>query len=96
MLQAIGWLFAGTALLAFYHVGVEQHWWVYHGTCAADRHPPVGRVDFALALSRPVVVSCDTPPWIWHGLTMAGLNVIFSGMMAVVTLWGPRVLQGRM
>ena len=95
LLRLIGWVFLGTAVLAFYHVGVEQHWWIYHGSCAAEHTAAVGPIDFASALSRPVVVSCDTPPWIWHGLTMAGLNVFFSATVGMLTLLGPRVLQGR-
>ena len=79
-------LFLGTSVLAAYHVGVEQHWWLYNGGCSRDPNEIQGAVDFAAALSHPVVVRCDEPPWKWHGITMAGLNVVYSAMVGIVTL----------
>jgi disulfide bond formation protein DsbB len=70
--------------IAIYHVGVEQHLWSFP-VCAGGG----GRVDvhgLAAQMSRPVVVPCDQPAWSWHGLTMAGLNVFYSGGLALVTL----------
>ena len=86
MIRCAGWVFVGTSLLAFYHYGVEQHWWLYEGGCSADKNAPKGPIDFALALSQPVVVRCDQPPWIWHGITLAGLNVIYSAVVGTVAL----------
>ena len=94
LVRLAAWLLLGTACIAAYHVGVEQHWWIYHGSCNADRQVPVGRADFALALSHPVVVRCDQPPWVWHGLTMAGLNVLFSGLTGLLTFKLHRMEQG--
>lgn len=86
MLRLSVWLFWATALLAAYHYGVEQHWWLYEGSCAADKAVVLTHADFALALSRPVVVRCDEPPWIWHGITLAGLNVLYSAGVGVLAL----------
>ena len=80
-------LFFATAFIAAYHVGVEQHWWLYEGGCSRDPDLTVsGAVDFAAALSHPEVVHCDQPAWQWHGLTMAGLNVIYSLAVGLTTV----------
>ena len=86
MLRLAVLLFWFTAVLAAYHYGVEQHWWIYEGSCAADRTAVLSHADFALALSQPVVVRCDEPPWIWHGITLAGLNVLYSAGVGVLAL----------
>jgi len=79
-------LFLGTAVLAAYHVGVEQHWWLYGGGCSRDPDAAMGPVDFAQAMSQPVVVRCDQPPFQWHGVTMAGLNVVYCAVVGIATL----------
>jgi len=84
MLSAL--LFFITSAVAAYHVGVEQHWWEYHGGCSRDPDEVQGVIDFAAALAHPVVIRCDQPPWEWHGITMAGLNVLYSAVVSVVTL----------
>ena len=84
MIRLAAIIFLGTALLAAFHVGVEQHWWLYGGGCSVEKGSVSG--NFALALSQPVVVRCDQPPWIWHGITLAGLNVIYSAVVGTVAL----------
>nr|WP_254434935.1 disulfide bond formation protein B [Magnetospirillum sp. UT-4] len=83
---------AGLALLvnagiAVYHVGVEQKWWA--SSCAGGGGS-VAVDDLAAAMSRPVEVRCDEPAWAWHGITMAGLNVVFSGVLGLATLAAAR------
>lgn len=77
------------ALIAAYHVGVEQVWWT-SAVCSAGS-PPAGAApgpfDLAAAMSRPVEdAPCDQPAWAFHGVTMAGLNVAFSGLLAVLVV----------
>ena len=79
-------LFALASTIAAYHVGVEQHWWLYEGGCSRDPEAAQGAVDFTAALSQPVVVRCDQPVWQWHGLTLAGINVVYSGAVALLTV----------
>jgi disulfide bond formation protein DsbB len=82
---------AGLALLingviAFYHVGVEQHWWA-SAVCPAAQGGAVAVADLVAEMSKPAEAQCDTPAWVFHGITMAVLNVPFSaglGLLAVV------------
>jgi disulfide bond formation protein DsbB len=63
--------------IAFYHVGVEQHWWA-SAVCPAAQGGPVSVADIMAEMSKPAEVQCDTPAWSFHGVTMAALNVPFS------------------
>lgn len=87
------WLAAATlgvnALIALYHVGVEQFWWE-SAVCAASAPPQVGvgqGFDLAGAMSRPVdEAPCDQPAWSFHGVTMASLNIAYSGLLALLVV----------
>ena len=92
MIRLAAIIFLGTALLAAFHVGVEQHWWLYGGGCSVEKGSVSG--NFALALSQPVVVRCDQSPWIWHGITLAGLNVVYSAAVGGLTLLLLRANKG--
>jgi len=78
------------AAIAAYHVGVEQFWWTSavcpSGAPATTTAAP-GAFDLAAAMSRPVEEApCDQPAWVFHGVTMAGLNVVFSGLLALLVV----------
>ena len=76
--------FLVAAGIAVYHVGVEQHYWA--ASCAAAAQSNLADVDFAAELARPIHVSCDQPPWSWHGVTMAALNVVYSSATGLAGL----------
>jgi disulfide bond formation protein DsbB len=82
---------AGIALLinsgiAVYHVGVERHWWASPGCSAQGVQAPMSVADLARMASQPAEVPCDKPAWAWHGLTLAGINVFYSGLVGLVIL----------
>lgn len=84
-------LIAGLALMfltnsgfAIYHVGVERKWWA--STCAPTESGPLDVTNLAAAMNNPVEVRCDQPAWEWNGITMAGLNVVFSGGLGLIAL----------
>ncbi|RAU20512.1 disulfide bond formation protein B [Paramagnetospirillum kuznetsovii] len=84
-------LVAGAALLinggiAFYHVGVEQHWWV-SAVCKGGEMARLSVSDLMAEMTRPAEAQCDTPAWSFHGITMAALNVPFSAGLGLVTLF---------
>lgn len=70
--------------IAVYHVGVERKWW--QSSCAATEAGAVAVTDLAAMMSKPVEARCDEPAWSWHGITMAAMNIVFSGGLALVTL----------
>lgn len=81
-LAVVALIFAVNSAIAFYHVGVEQKWWA--SVCASSAPQKVSVADFAAALSKPAnTPRCDQPAWEWHGITMAALNIVFSGGLAL-------------
>lgn len=86
LIALAGVLLLGNSGLAFYHVGVEHHWWA--SSCSSANSPPVdvSGADFLASLNRPATVSCDQPSWEWHGITMAAMNIVYSFGAGVVTL----------
>jgi len=81
------WLlvFLGSAALAFYHVGVEQHWFAGPTACTAGDLRGLTIEELTKRIMATPVVLCDTPQWDFHGLTMAGLNLIASLAMAALS-----------
>ena len=70
--------------IAFYHVGVEQKWWA--SACAASGNSPLNVADLSAVMTKPVEARCDEPAWEWHGITMAAMNIPFSGGLGILVL----------
>ena len=72
-------VFAASAILAFYHVGVEQHWFAGPSACTASgsTHPRTVEEMRALIL-KAAPVQCDQVAWSLFGVSMAGWNLVAS------------------
>lgn len=76
-LGGCGVVFAAGAVLAFYHVGVEAHWWASAAGCEG------GAGTFSIddlspqALAQPLK-PCDRVDFRLFGLSLAGWNVLLS------------------
>lgn len=72
--------------LAFYHVGVEQHWYPGPAACTAggNRAATVEQLREQLLHQQPV--QCDQPAWSLGGITMAGWNLVASAIMAAICI----------
>ncbi|KAF0222913.1 MAG: disulfide bond formation protein [Rhodospirillaceae bacterium] len=84
LLTLAGLAFLVNAGIAVYHVGVEQKWW--DAACAASPSGAVSLNDLSALMSKPAEARCDEPAWQWHGITMAAMNIVFSGGLALVVL----------
>ena len=80
--------------IAFYHVGVEQHWWASAASCGAgggaaggEMPQTVDQLRQLLAQSKPAK-ACDEVDWTLFGLSMATYNVAFSLALALGSFWG--------
>jgi disulfide bond formation protein DsbB len=76
--------------IAFFHTGVEQHWWQGLTSCSSDdANTQFSSLEELRAhiLAAPLI-RCDVPAWEFHGITMASLNVIFSALLGAFALWG--------
>lgn len=82
---------AGTAL-AFYHVGVEQHWFAGPTACSGGVSAGGSLEDFTARLRAAPPVRCDEIAWSLFGISLAGWNLLSSLAIVVFCLWSLRAL----
>jgi disulfide bond formation protein DsbB len=76
--------------IAFYHVGVEQHWWLSECTGALAKDLSIEEMKAQL-MSKPTK-PCDDVEWTFLGWSMATYNAAFSLALAAASLAGTRLL----
>jgi disulfide bond formation protein DsbB len=71
-------VFAVGSAVAFYHVGVEKHWFAGPTTCtgAATAADTVEALKARILGQMPV--RCDEPAWMLWGISLAGWNLLAS------------------
>jgi disulfide bond formation protein DsbB len=84
-------IFLANAGLAFYHVGVEQHWWPGPTACTGALTGPVDVNDLAKAINSARVVNCDEVQLRILGLSFAGWDVVASLAMAAYAALAARL-----
>ncbi|HLJ62997.1 MAG TPA: disulfide bond formation protein B [Stellaceae bacterium] len=76
-----GLIFLVSAGLAFYHLGVEQHWFPGPSACTASgTAASIAELRAQILASRSV--RCDEPQWALFGISLAGWNVLASLLLA--------------
>jgi len=80
---ALVYLFS--AGLAFYHTGVENHFWPGPATCSGGGPVDLGEGSLADILNqKPQGPSCTEAAWRFLGVSMAGYNLLVSaGLFAI-------------
>jgi disulfide bond formation protein DsbB len=79
-------IFAAGAALAFYHVGVEQHWFAGPSSCTTNATGAQTIDDLKKQLLATEPVLCDQVQWSFLGISLAGFNLIASAAMAIVCI----------
>jgi len=84
---------AGVTLLigsgiAFYHVGVEQHWWVSAASCGGGLNEAMSINQLLTQLQNKPAKACDEVDWALFGISMATYNVAASLALGAAALWG--------
>ncbi len=70
--------FAG-AVIAGFHVGVEQKWWEGLPTCSGGILPQNASIEeLRKSLTQQEIVRCDIPQFVLFGISMAGYNFLLS------------------
>lgn len=85
-----GVIFAAGTVLAFYHVGVEYHWFPGPTACtgAGTGAQTIEQLKAQLLGRQPV--NCDEPAWRLFGVSLAGWNFLASLLLTafcVGTAW---------
>ena len=91
IVEAAGIIFGFGAAIAFYHVGVEQHWWASVVACGAQDEAGGAKTVEELQkflLAGKSVKTCDSINWSLFGFSMATYNVFFSLTLAIVSFVG--------
>lgn len=91
VLATCGVVFLVGGAIAFYHVGVEEHWWASIAGCGGT---PVTGLDPASLMTAPLAAPkpCDRVDWRFAGLTLAGYNTLLSSAAALACLIAARRL----
>jgi disulfide bond formation protein DsbB len=79
-------VFAVGSALAFYHVGVEQHWFAGPSACTAAGGTPETLDALKAQLLHQQPVRCDEPAWTLFGISLAGWNFLASLTMTCICL----------
>ena len=80
-------VFAVGIALAFYHVGVEQHWFAGPAACTAPTTAAATVEQLKAQLLHQQPVRCDEPAWTLWGVSLAGWNLLASLIMTGCCLW---------
>jgi disulfide bond formation protein DsbB len=80
----LGLVFTAGVVFAFYHVGVEQHWFAGPAACTANAGAAMTVEDMKRQILGTAPVLCDRPAWALFGISMAGFNLIASLVMAAI------------
>src|SRR6185437_10208448 len=83
-------IFTAGAALAFYHVGVEQHWFAGPSSCTTNATGAQSIDDLRKQLLATEPVLCDQIQWSLFGISLAGWNLIASAAMALCCIAAAR------
>lgn len=80
-----GLVVLGGAGIAFYHAGVELHYWAGPDSCTSNPIGDISASDLLAQIIATPVVRCDEIPWSLFGVSMAGWNGL--GSLGLGGLW---------
>jgi disulfide bond formation protein DsbB len=87
----LGLIFLFGAGLAFFHAGVEWHWWPGPTTCTSTGSGATAAgLDALLRGEKINPPACDKVLWSFLGLSMAGWNCLISLKLAILSVWAAR------
>ena len=81
------------AALAFYHTGVEQHWWASVAGCGGSLSDVSSTVELQAGLLAPPRKACDEIGWSLLGLSMTIYNAALFLTLALMTAYGIRRMR---
>ncbi|MCK5546207.1 MAG: disulfide bond formation protein B [Rhodospirillaceae bacterium] len=79
--------------LAFYHVGVEQHWWAAATGCSSTGEISKSPAEMLKNIQKSIPKPCDEVDWTILGISMATWNVLFSSFLAGLAFFGLRQIK---
>ena len=83
-LKIIGFIFIASTVLAFYHNGIEQHWWNAATSCGDTNQFPANFTNFQSQLMIKMPKRCDEIDWTLFGLSMTVYNILLSLTLGIL------------
>ena len=80
----LGLVFLVSIGFAFYHLGVEQRWFTGPSACTPSTAAPTTLEEMRQRILNAQVVRCDEVQWSLYGMSLAGLNLLASFVMALI------------
>lgn len=84
-------IFLGGVVLAIYHAGAEWKFWPGPKTCASGAIQSLTTLDAVMKGGSIKAPACDTPAWVFLGLSMAGWNALISLKLLVYSVLAVRL-----
>lgn len=84
-----------TAVIAIFHVGVEQRWWQGFTECTGPVGAGMTAEEFAAAILNAPVVRCDEIAWSFAGISIAGYNVVYGIALGIFAIFASRARRQR-
>ena len=93
----LGVVFLGSAALAFYHNGVEQHWWEAATACGSGGGElPASLSALSQSLTQGAMPkACDEIDWTLFGLSITVYNTVFSLALSAGCFWSAKKSHGQ-
>ena len=88
-----GIIFFAGAIPAFYHVGVEQHWWAAITGCGGQPAMDFTVEDLQASLQGLALKPCDQVDWRLFGISLAGYNGLLSLALAIGSFIGAGIVK---
>lgn len=82
-------------LIAFYHVGVEQHWWKSALEGCAVEFETGSMEELRAMFDKTIGARCDEVAWSFLGISMAGFNMVLSFLLAAGSGYSAVLLMRR-
>jgi disulfide bond formation protein DsbB len=77
-------VYAVSVAFAFYHLGVEQHWFAGPSACTTSPTTAATLEALERQLEATQAVMCDNVQWSLFGVSLAGWNLLASFVMAAI------------
>ena len=87
-LKIISIIFIASAMLAFYHNGIEQQWWDAATSCGDTNQFPASFTKFQSQLMSKMPKRCDVIDWTLFGLSMTVYNIVLSITIGGLAFFG--------
>ena len=92
LVAVAGIVFLVGAGIAFYHVGVEQHWWL-SAVCDSSIEAGLSVEELTKRLMETPPQACDQINWSLFGISMATYNTAVSLLLGLATFGGAYLMR---